>query len=67
MENAKKKLKTSELLAFFANYSTSIIGIEACSVYHYRIEWGSFNLFCEIYDRPVLAAMYSTQLCKVHR
>ena len=26
----KKKLKRSELLAFFANYPASIIGIEAC-------------------------------------
>ena len=32
----KKKLKRAELLAFFANYPVSLIGIEACgSAYHW--------------------------------
>ena len=31
----KKKLKRSELLAFFANYPASIIGIEACGSAHH--------------------------------
>jgi len=31
----KKKLKRSELLAFFANYPASIIGIEACGGAHH--------------------------------
>ncbi|MCP5244058.1 MAG: hypothetical protein H6940_11630 [Burkholderiales bacterium] len=31
----KKKLKRNELLAFFANYPTSLIGIEACGGAHY--------------------------------
>ena len=35
----KKKLKRSELLAFFANYPVRIIGIEACgSSHHWAIE-----------------------------
>ena len=31
----KKKLKRSELLRFFANYTVSLIGIEACGGAHY--------------------------------
>jgi transposase len=31
----KKKLKRSELLAFFANYPASTIGIEACGGAHH--------------------------------
>ncbi len=31
----KKKLKRGELLAFFANYPESIIGIEACGSAHH--------------------------------
>ena len=31
----KKKLKRAELLAFFANYPTSLIGIEACGGAHH--------------------------------
>ncbi len=31
----KKKLKRAEMLAFFATYQTSLIGIEACGGAHY--------------------------------
>jgi len=31
----KKKLKRAEVLAFFANYPVSTIGIEACGSSHY--------------------------------
>ena len=31
----KKKLKRDRLLAFFANYPTSLIGIEACGSSHH--------------------------------
>ena len=31
----KKKLKRAELLAFFANYPVSLIGIEACGSAHH--------------------------------
>ncbi len=31
----KKKLKRTQLLAFFANYPKSLIGIEACGGAHY--------------------------------
>jgi transposase len=32
---SKKKLKRAELLAFFANYPSSLIGLEACGSAHY--------------------------------
>jgi len=34
-KSIKKKLKRSELLAFFANYPVSLIGIEACGGAHH--------------------------------
>ena len=34
-ETTKKKLKHNELLAFFANYPASIIGIETCGSTHH--------------------------------
>ena len=34
-KTTKKKLKRNELLAFFANYPVSIIGIEACGSAHH--------------------------------
>ena len=34
----KKKLKRSGLLAFFANYPASIIGIEACRSAHHWVK-----------------------------
>ena len=36
----KRKLKRAELLAFFANYPVSLIGIEACGGSHH---WGGAN------------------------